>query len=149
MEAYDWKDFSSEVNMPKSFDRYDYFETLHPYSIIKATRPSVNSERKDDLILNYSQDEGTRVNNPLMKNHINARVLPISEATTLPGLEKFDDNTLNGSIHVIDRLLIFAEDEMKGNVLNERMRWDAASLFPELTNNGVRWHERKAGWKEI
>lgn len=141
--------FKASENIPNVFDRYDYFETLHPYSIIKATRPSVNSARKDDLIINYSQDEGTRVNNPAMKNHINARVLPISEATSLPGLEKFDDNTLNGSIHVIDRVLIFNEDEMKGNVLNERMRWDSSSLFPELTNNGVRWHERKAGWKEI
>ena len=28
---------------------------------------------------------------------------------------------------------------MAGNILNERMRWDTSSLFPELTNNGVRW----------
>ena len=27
---------------------------------------------------------------------------------------------------------------MKGNVLNERMRFDVSALFPELTNNGVR-----------
>lgn len=141
--------YKASENIPNTFDRYDYFETLHPYSIIKATRPSINSPRKDDLILNYSQEEGTVVKNSEMKEHINVRVLPISEATELAGLEKFDDNTLNGSIHVIDRLLIYNEDEMKGNVLNERMRWDSSSLFPELTNNGVRWHERKDGWKEI
>lgn len=141
--------YKSDENLPNIYDRYDYFETLMPYSIIKATRPKQGSPLEDDLIINYSQNNGARVNNPEMKNHINARVLPFSEAILIPGLEDFDDNTLNGSIHVIDRILIYNEDEMKGNVLNERMRWDSSSLFPELTNNGVRWHERKSGYGEI
>jgi hypothetical protein len=28
---------------------------------------------------------------------------------------------------------------MAGNIFDERMRWDVFSLFPELTNNDVRW----------
>lgn len=141
--------FKSSENIPSTFDRYDYFETLLPYSIIKITRPAEGTALAGELILNYSQDEGNKVGNPEMRNHINAIVEPASRAKERPGLEAFDDNTLNGSIHVIDRILIYNEAEMSGNVLNERMRWDSSSLFPELTNNGVRWHERKAGYKEI
>jgi hypothetical protein len=54
------------------------------------------------------------------------------------------DDALNGRIHIIDRLLIYNEDEMVGNVLRERMRWDFASWFPELTNNNVRWATRSS-----
>ena len=45
-------------------------------------------------------------------------------------------------IHTINKILIYNEDEMIGNILNERMRWDVFSLFPELTNNDVRWHPK-------
>lgn len=141
--------YKSDENLPKIYNRYDYFETLMPYSIIKATRPAQGTPLENELVLNYAQDDGKRVNDPKMRNHINAIVLPTSRAKQITGLEEFDDNTLNGSIHVIDRILIYNEDEMKGNILNERMRWDSSSLFPELTNNGVRWHERSVGWKEI
>lgn len=139
--------FDANKNIPNTFDRYDYFETLLPYSIIKATRPKISAPMKDALILNYSQEEGTRVSNPEMRNHINAIIRPTLETANL--IEGFSDNTLNGSIYSIDRILIYNEEEMKGNVLNERMRWDSSSIFPELTNNGVRWHERAPGWTEI
>ena len=139
--------FKSNENLPKEFDRYDYFETLHPYSIIKATRPKTGTPLADKVILNYAQEDGTRVKNPDMSKHINAVVLTESEAKEVQ--EGFTGNTLNGYIWIIDRLLIFDEDEMKGNILDERMRWDATSLFPELTNNGVRWKQRDVGAYEI
>lgn len=140
--------FKSNENLPKQFDRYDYFETLHPYSIIKATRPKLESSRAGKLVLNYAQEDGTRCHNPEMENHINAIILTEAQAREEVQAD-FNGNALNGYIWVIDRLLIFDKDEMKGNVLDERMRWDAASLFPELTNNGVRWKQRDVGSYEI
>lgn len=151
MEAYEWMGFNSEINLPTTFDRYDYFETLLPYTMIKVTKPFTNettyipygeaesSTLSKQIILNYSQDMGTRCNNQNMKYYINVVVEPARITKTRPGLENFDQSAINGIIHTIDRILIYNEEEMAGNILKERMRWDTSSLFPELTNNGVRW----------
>ena len=151
MEGYDHKDFKSEVNMPTTFDRYDYFETNLPYTIIKVTKPFTNmspytrygeestSSLNQEIIINYAQDNGTRCVVPGMEHHINVVVEPAKISQNRPGLEEFNQNALNGIIHTIDRILIYNEEEMTSNILNERMRWDIMSIFPELTNNGVRW----------
>ena len=151
MESYEWMGFNSEVNLPTTFDRYDYFETMLPYTMIKVTKPFTNetpyvpygeaepSTLSKQIILNYSQDGGTRCNNQNMRHHINVVVEPARITKARPGLEDFDQSAINGIIHTIDRILIYNEEEMAGNILNERMRWDTSSLFPELTNNGVRW----------
>ncbi len=162
MENYDHEGFNSEVNLPTTFDRYDYFETMLPYTMIKVTKPFTNTtpylpygasqpnELKQEIVINYAQDMGTRCKNPDMKYYINVVVERLSTTKKRPGLEEFDQNAINGIIHSIDRILIYNEDEMVGNILHERMRWDASSLFPELTNNNVRWFpynpaEGKAG----
>lgn len=142
--------FKSNENLPDRFDRYDYFETLLPYSIIKVTRPKKETPLSGKIVINYAQEDGTLVANkerPEISNHINAVIKTVSEAKEIQ--EGFSYNTTNGYIWVIDRLLIYDEDEMKGNILNERMRWDASSLFPELTNNNVRWHQRGPGFYEM
>ena len=51
----------------------------------------------------------------------------------------FSGNSLNGTIHPINKILIYNEEEMHGNVLNERMRFDFGTLLPELTTNNVRY----------
>ena len=139
MENYDWKGFKSEVNLPTAFDRYDYFETILPYTMIKVTKPFTNDELRQELVINYAQNNGTAYVNDEMRKHINVLVERASTSIERPGLEEFDQEALNGIIHTIDRILIYNENEMIGNVLNERMRWDSSSLFPELTNNSVRW----------
>ena len=139
MENYNHKDFDSEINLPRTFDRYDYFETKLPYTMIKVTRPFTNESLKEEVVINYAQEGGTVVKNPEMAYHINVVVERAGTTKKRPGLADFNQNALNGIIHTIDRILIYNEDEMVGNVLNERMRWDASSIFPELTNNGVRW----------
>ena len=139
MENYDHKGFNSEVNLPTTFDRCDYFDTKLPYTMIKVTKPFTNEELKNDLVLNYTQNAGTRFINPNMEYYTNVVVERASTTQERPGLADFDQSAINGILHTIDRILIYDEDEMAGNVLNERMRWDSSSLFPELTNNGVRW----------
>ena len=142
MENYSTKgglggEFSSEDNLPTTFDRYDYFETMLPYSMIKVTRPFTNDKYKTEIVLNYAQDNGTRCNDSKMEKYLNIKVLRRDES----GVNNFDQKALNGALHTIDKILIHNEDEMAGNVLNERMRWDVSSLFPEWTNNGVRWED--------
>lgn len=135
MEDYENGNFKSDVNTPDAHDRSDYFETMLQYSIIKVTRPKAGTELELDIVLNYAQEEGTELKNPDMDNHLNIVVLPSNKL----GIEDFVSDTKNGTIHAIDKILIYNEQEMAGNVLNERMRWDITSFFPELTNNGVRW----------
>lgn len=136
MENYNSnKGFKSELNMPTTHDRYDYFETALKHTMIKVTRPFTNDEYKQDVVINYAQDNGTRCSNPAMEKHINVVVLRVNDAN----IKEFDQNSVNGTIHAINKILVYNKKEMSSNILNERMRWDISSLFPEYTNNGVRW----------
>ncbi len=143
--------YNSEENL-KGFDRYDYFETKLPFTSIKVTKPFSNITAqytyhngetgylKDQIILNYAQEDGTRMCvTKGMEHHVN--VVVENDATTKlrPRLEEFQHDSPNGTIFTIDKILIYNEAEMAGNILNERMRWDVSSLFPELTTNDVRW----------
>lgn len=130
--------FKSEVNMPTSHDRYDYFETKLPYTLIKVTRPFSKSspeELKSELVINYAQENGTVCKDPNMQNHLNIVIIKSENS----GIKNFNNQATNGTIHTLNKILVYNEQEMAGNVLNERMRWDVASLFPEFTNNDIRW----------
>lgn len=132
--------FSSEINLPTTYDRYDYFETLLPYSMIKVTRPFTNELYSNKLVINYAQEKGTyctQKNIGIMEKYINVTIIKDDET----GIEGFETNALNGTLHPIDKILVYNEDEMAGNILNERMRWDVSSFFPEMTNNLLRWEE--------
>jgi hypothetical protein len=60
---------------------------------------------------------------------------------------EFSPLALNGILHPIDKILIYNEDEMVGNILNERMRFDLAALIPELQCNKVRYYSpTKSGY---
>ena len=140
MENYDNLGFKSSVNLNQNFDSYEYYETMLPYTMVKVTKPYTNPDKKDQIIINYSQDMGNTVMNPEMSDHINVTVEKFNDAIEkYEGLSDFVQNARNGYIHTIDKILIYNEDEMAGNVLNERMRMDLSAIFPELTNNDVRW----------
>lgn len=154
-EGIDKGKFDSEENYGLTegyyYDRYDYFETALPYTCIKVTKPFSNMTGeykkhdggteylKNSIVINYSQDMGTFFVNPAMEYHMNVIVEDASTTRTRPGLEDFQDQAINGMIYTINKILVYNEDEMRGNILNERMRWDVFSLFPELTSNDVRW----------
>ena len=144
--------FDSEENLGTTFDRYDYFETALPFTSVKVTKPLSNMTGeykladgsgtgllKSVIVINYAQDNGTYFVNPAMEYHMNVVVEDASATRTRPGLEDFEQQAVNGMIYTINKILVYNEDEMRGNILNERMRWDVFSLFPELTNNDVRW----------
>ncbi|MBR5891082.1 MAG: fasciclin domain-containing protein [Bacteroidaceae bacterium] len=119
-------------------DRSDYFETMLG-TLIKVTKPlgSLDANEVQNLYLNYSHNPARQSN---MRKNINICIYDITTFTSLDEkYANFSANGMNGIIHPIDKILIYNEDEMKGNVLNERMRFDIASLLPELTNNGVRY----------
>lgn len=132
MEGYENGKFKSEVNLPTTFDRSDYFETMYPFSLVKVTRPKTGTALQEEVVINYTQEDGTVLDKVPedgidMSYYLNVIV------------KDFSDDAKNGTIFPIDKILVYNEPEMVANVLNERMRWDVISLFPELTNNDVRW----------
>lgn len=51
-----------------------------------------------------------------------------------------NDSYLNGYVYALNELLVY-DNEVRSSLANERMRYDMASLFPELVNNNMRLKE--------
>ena len=115
-------------------DLYNYYPTMQG-TLMKAMRPLSTTDGRN-IYLNYSKR--ALPYNIEMRRHINVRVMELTEFTQLD--EQYTDfmpNAGNGLIHPIDKILIYNENEMVGNILNERMRFDFASLQPELSSNNL------------
>ena len=75
-----------------------------------------------------------------MRNHLNVRLIePTEFIQSKDEYSHFNPIAMNGVIHPIDKILIYNEDEMAGNILNERMRFDVGTLLPELSCNNIRY----------
>ena len=115
-------------------DLYNYYPTLQG-TLLKALKPLSTSDGLN-IYLNYSKRAIPF--NYEMCNHTNVRIIELTEFTLMDEQYKtFVPNAGNGLIHPIDKILIYNEDEMVGNILNERMRFDFASLQPELSSNNL------------
>jgi len=72
------------------------------------------------------------------------------KSVDIPGVQinmangKFDNNALNGYYYTLGSILVWS-DKVANRVLNERMRYDIASLLPEMMNNNVR-QNRSNNW---
>ena len=61
------------------------------------------SSLKQQIVINYAQDMGTRCNNPNMSYHLNVVVEDAATSKRRPGLEEgFSQEAINGIIHSID-----------------------------------------------
>lgn len=58
------------------------------------------------------------------------------------GIDEANSNieALNGYIHTLKNILVYDDAVMRNDVLHKRIRFDAMSLPPQLTNNNIRWH---------
>ena len=118
------------------FDLYNYYPTMQG-TLLKALKP-LSTSNGLNIYLNYSKRKIPY--NPEMRNHTNVRIIELTEFTHMnERYANFVPNAGNGLIHPIDKILIYNEDEMVGNILDERMRFDVASLQPELSSNNF-WH---------
>ena len=152
--------YNSEIKFPRTSDRYEYYETFQgtllkiimPRSsnVSGVDRDGVNRTLKGCIFLNYAK-EAVNPSDPFHST-VGKKEIPVGirvmdpaeiQADTIryPG---FNQEALNGSIHLIDRPLIYDEDVMVGYVLNCPIRIDFAALIPELTNNHMRWSDGTA-----
>ncbi len=121
-------------NYISGYDAYNYYPTLQG-TLLKALKPLSTSDGLN-IYLNYSKRKIPY--NFEMRNHTNVRIIELTEFTQMnERYANFVPATGNGLIHPIDKILIYNEDEMVGNILNERMRFDIASLQPELSSNNI------------
>ena len=143
--------YKSEVNLVKRSDRFEYYETMQG-TLMKVTRPLSNATYQGDVLINYSRDLMNSVDP--YNCTCGSKQIPVNIKVYDPAVISSDtisypnyaQEALNGSIHLIDDVLIYDENVMAGYVLNEIMRFDFSSLVPEFTNNNVRWCSRgKAG----
>ena len=121
--------------MPTIYDRYDYYETMQG-TLMKVVKPMSKPEGRETYI-NYNKRKAPY--NIELHNHLNVRVIPLTEFTQKKEYALFDQMAANGILHPIDKILVYNEDEMFGNILNERIRIDAASMIPELSCNNLRF----------
>ena len=110
--------------------RVEYYETMLPYTLLKVTERSskryINRWVSNSSLTNKVERLGTDNPNPI-------------SFEKFAGIEILRDNkqALNGYIHPINDVLVYNWDVPNG-ALNERMRFDFASLFGEMMSNGFR-----------
>ncbi|MBQ5817494.1 MAG: fasciclin domain-containing protein, partial [Bacteroidaceae bacterium] len=120
-----------ERGLRSDIDRVDYFETMLG-TLVKVCKPLSSSkpEEYQNLFLNFSHRSTKQ---EFMRKHLD---VCIYDMTTFNNMDEkyadFTQSALNGVVHPINRILVYNEAEMQGNVLNERMRFDIASILPEL-----------------
>lgn len=110
-------------HMIKTFDMYEYIETMSPNTLmeVKLERGSVGA-------------------NPINKISATGEAVRIN-------LDYKDKDAINGVYHEIDRILIYSA-EVVAELSSKRLRMDAASFFPEITNNNMRYYDpaRPRSW---
>lgn len=133
------KDFKQDIAWMDNMDRYDYFATMQN-TLLKVNMPlsSIDKEKSSNIWINPTRR--TIPGNMDMRYHLDIKIYRLSEFNDKnEEYAEFSGNSLNGTIHPIDKILVYNEEEMHGNVLNERMRFDFGTLLPELTTNNVRY----------
>ena len=127
--------YSIDEYMVPGHDCYDYFETMLG-RLMKVTKPLSSVDGKY-VYINRPKDG--RLYNHEMYNHLNVRLIEPTEFLQMnEEYSKFNPYAKNGIIQPIDKILIYDENEMAGNILNERLRFDFTTLLPELSCNNIR-----------
>ena len=123
--------FNSENDFPGTSDRTEFYVTMNN-RILKVTMPRGSESGSDfgNIFLNYAPNgEGQNIK--------------VYDPNDFKKLEKlystYNPEARNGAVNVIDDVLVYDEGIMRGKVLNCIMRFDASSIFSELTNNNIRW----------
>lgn len=112
-----------------TIDCWEYYETMgKPRRLLKLTEGA--------------QTEGIRANrhctydNAFFGTYDEITVdRPGALVTQLNG--GYSTNALNGFYYMLDDVLVY-DDDVPGKVLNERLRFDFASICPDLMTNGLR-----------
>lgn len=118
--------------MRAEFDVEDFYETMHPYAIMRISTPLDSMVEKKGIYINR---KGTVSCNNL--TYAGIRIWEPSEYGNM------DCTALNGGYHFIDKLLFFDSDTK--SALNTRIRVMANTLSPDFINSGARGRLHNTG----
>lgn len=125
--------FDSEKDFQSNADRHEYYETMAG-RLIKVTMPRSNPKYSTSILINYSRNTEATVDE-YMNVVVNNPTTFVEDSL----YANFVGEALNGTIHTIEKILLYDENVMAGRVLNGIIRIDCSSLCSELTNNDIRW----------
>jgi len=103
-------------HMIKTRDMYEYIETMCPNTLIEVTKERT-SNRTNQLNIHISSEDNL------------SKVVQITSNN--------DKTAVNGVYHEVNDMLTYNSD-VANMMATKRLRFDAASFFPELTNNNLR-----------
>lgn len=106
-------DLDNTIHSIKTYDMFEYIETMSPNTLLEV-RTHRNTSR-------------TTLINFITKTE---ECIQISE-------DNYDIDAVNGVFHEIDGILTYNTDVI-AEISSKRLRYDAASFFPEFTNNNMR-----------
>ena len=121
---------SSFWNYAPDADQYDYYETMLPHTMMKVWMPHTENR---NIFINRYQTNNTLTNEvgTMGTNHeLVRRGVKVNRGQQIVAG--------NAYIISIDNMLVYDRLVPRG-VLNERMRVNCTSLFPELINNRYRY----------
>ncbi|MBR4998037.1 MAG: fasciclin domain-containing protein [Bacteroidaceae bacterium] len=129
--------FESEKDLQSNSDRNEYYETFSG-RLMKVTMPRTVPSLSNSILINFSKATADASEEQLACMNV-----VINEPDAFRDSDSlyvdFNGEALNGTIHTIDKILIYDENVMAGRVLNGIIRIDCSSLCSELTNNDIRW----------
>ena len=130
--------WNSEDDFYDKTDRHEYYETMAG-RLLKITMPrSLNdTETRNSIFLNWYNEPNSPIEEIINNKVYSTDAFKDLDTTYV----NFVSNALNGTIHPINKILIYNEDVMSGRVLNTVVRIDFAAMLSELTNNSIRWQE--------
>ncbi len=118
---YDWDNTGHSI---KAYDMFEYIETMCPNTLMEVRTHRYTNEFN---LFNMTGDVASAV-----------RIVD----------SNYDNDAINGVYHEIDKLLVY-DLAFATHISGKRIRMDAASFFPELTNNNIRGNLDKGGNNSI
>lgn len=142
----DYKKTCAKTNL---IDCTDWYTTLMPGTILKASSPSAGLYINRKGVADKYTVEGVKVYTPTEMKGIH------DQGVTDMGLAledyKLDQQAMNGIYHYIDKILVY-DVQTRDVVFNDRIRWDVITLSPEFLNAGARGNtnqQHMMGLKQI
>ena len=106
-------DYDNTGHSIKTYDMYEYIEMMCPQSLLEVRTNRATSET--NLInMTDSPDKAIRIVE-----------------------DNYDNDAINGVYHEIDKILVY-DNTIISDIASKRLRMDAATFFPEFTNNNIR-----------
>lgn len=116
-----------------SGDAYDYYETMLPKTIMKIWKV----RKEGNIYINRWVLNNTLTDaQPTLESMGSSSMHPVKYVGNLIDTENAI-SPVNGYIYPINDILLYNYNVSDG-VLNERLRFDMLTLFPETSNNGFR-----------